>query len=94
MSMVFPEYISLTDWAASLIVDYPSSYLPVLQSEDKWQEWGAIVAGTGVFRRNRVPSPFSIYKGNRKDDFKDWKEWARVVYLLLNDPLNSNNIEV
>jgi len=94
MITVYPEYISLKNWAASLIVDNPSSYLPILHDEEKWQEWAAIVAGTGVFRRNRVPSPFSIYKGTKKTDFKDWQEWAKIAYLLLNNEPRDGGIDV
>lgn len=84
MITIFPEYISFIDWAAALIADNPTSYLPLPpRDESNWQEWGAIVAGTGVFRRNRVPSPFSIYKGRRKEEFKDWQEWAKKLYLIL-----------
>lgn len=92
MLVVYPEYITLKNWAGALAADNASSYLPALIDEDRWQEWAAIVAGTGVFQRNRVPSPFSIYKGSRKENFKDWKEWAKVVYLLLNN--ETQNIEV
>ncbi len=92
MLVVYPEYITLKNWAGALVADNSSSYLPSLVDEDKWQEWAVIVAGTGIFRRNRVPSPFSVNKGIRKDNFKDWKEWARIVYLLLNN--EPQNIEV
>lgn len=92
MLVVYPEYITLKNWAGALAADNASSYLPVLQDETKWQEWGALVAGTGVFKRNRVPSPFSVYKGNRKDNFKDWTEWAKVVYLLLNNESKNNEV--
>ncbi|CAB4124174.1 hypothetical protein UFOVP51_56 [uncultured Caudovirales phage] len=92
MLVVYPEYIDLKNWAGALIADNPSSYLPILQDESKWQEWAAIVAGTGVFQRNRVPSPFSIYKGSRKENFKDWTEWAKVVYLLLNNESKNNEV--
>lgn len=86
MVRIFPEYIDFFEWGCALIADNSASYLPVPpRDESKWQEWGAIVAGTGIFRLNRVPSPFSVYKGNRKDNFKDWREWARIVYLLFND---------
>lgn len=92
MLVVYPEYITLKNWAGALVADNSASYLPALHDEDKWQEWAAIVAGTGTFKRNRVPSPFSIYKGNKKSNFKDWQEWAKVVYLLLNN--DSQNLEL
>ncbi len=85
MFLVYPEYITLKIWANILVADNASSFLPILQDESKWQEWATIVAGTGIFKRYGVPPPTSIYKGNKKDNFKDWKEWAKVVYLLFNN---------
>jgi hypothetical protein len=90
MSVVWPEYINLNNWGAALVADYPNAYLPLLHDENKWQEWGAAVVGTGIFARSGVPSPFSIAQGVRKENFKNWQEWAKVVYLIVN---NESNIE-
>lgn len=87
--MVIPEYIDLKYWAAQLIVDYPNEYLPVLSKEEEWQEWGAAVVGSGVFARNNCPSPFTVAEGVKKNNFKDWQEWARVIYISM---LNTENI--
>lgn len=81
--IVWPEYIDIKDWAANLIVDYPDEYLPILEDADKWQEWASIVAGTGVFARNDIPEPFSVTEGEKKQEFKDWQEWAKTVYNLM-----------
>lgn len=85
MFIVYPEYKSLKIWANTLVADNPTYFLPALHDENKWQEWGAAVAGTGIFKRYGVPPPYAIYKGNRKDNFKDWQQWAKVVCLLLNN---------
>lgn len=90
--VIWPEYISLKNWSSALIADYPNAFLPFLQDETKWQEWGAAVVGTGVFSRSNVPSPFSITQGVKKENFKDWQEWAKVVYMIVNN--ESNNTEV
>jgi hypothetical protein len=90
MSVVWPEYITLNNWSGALAADYPNAYIPLLQDEDKWQEWGAAVVGTGIFARSGVPSPFFIVQGAKKENFKDWQEWAKVVYLIVN---NKSNIE-
>ena len=90
MLVIWPEYITLNNWAAALVADRPNAFLPLLQDENKWQEWGAAVVGTGVFARSSVPSPFSIVQGAKKEDFKDWQEWAKVVYLIVN---NESNLE-
>ena len=81
--IVWPEYIDVKDWAANLIVDYPDEYLPVLEDADKWEDWASTVAGTGVFARNDIPAPFSVTEGEKKQEFKDWQEWAKTVYNLM-----------
>jgi len=81
--IVWPEYIDVKDWAANLIVDYPDEYLPVLEDADKWEDWASTVAGTGDIARNDIPAPFSVTEGEKKQEFKDWQEWAKTVYNLM-----------
>lgn len=88
--MVWPEYIGLKDWAACLVIDYPNEYLPLLENEDKWQEWGAAVVNTGIFAKANVPSPFSIKEGQKKENFTDWREWAKTLYIILTNEQNLN----
>ena len=83
MRVIWPEYISLKDWSAALVFDYFNEPLPILTDEEKWAEWGAIVAGTGIFARTNIPSPITITKEKREASFKEWKEWAKVVYSLM-----------
>lgn len=83
--MVYPEYIDIKDWFASLIVDYPNEFLPILESEEKWQETGAIIAGNGIFARANVPAPFALEEGHKKMKFASWQEWAKKVYLVMID---------
>lgn len=83
--VIYPHYISLKNWAASLAVDYPDAQLPVLKDEKKWQEWAAVVANTGAFYRGNVPFPFLIKDGARKDNFQDWQQWAKAVYVCMLD---------
>jgi hypothetical protein len=85
--VIRPEYIGLIDWAAALISDFSEEPIPKLQDENKWQEWAAIVAGTGVFQNANIPPPFTISEGKKTDNFKDWTEWATAVYsLMANEP--------
>ena len=90
--IVWPEYIDIKDWAANLIVDYPDEYLPILEDADKWEDWASIVAGTGVFARNDIPAPFSVTEGEKKQEFKDWQEWAKTVYNLMINSGDKNNV--
>jgi hypothetical protein len=51
--------------------------------EDKWQDWGAIVVGTGVFANAGLPTPFSIKEGQKQANFENWQDWAKVVYNIM-----------
>lgn len=81
--IIWPEYIELKEWAAALVYDYSDEYLPILEDVDKWQDWASIVAGTGVFARNEIPTPSSLEAGEKKGDFSNWQEWSKVVYNLM-----------
>jgi len=85
MLVVWPEYISLNNWSAALITDYPNDNVPILYDDKKWKDWGASVVEVGIFARKSIPSPFSIKQGSKKDSFKDWQEWAKTVYLIMNN---------
>jgi hypothetical protein len=85
IKVIWPEYISLKDWAAALVTDYPNEYLPLLEDENNWQEWGTIVISTGMFERAGIPAPFSIAQGLKKDNFENWQAWAKVVYTNLSN---------
>lgn len=84
MITVYPKYISLKYWAATIMTDYANEPLPILVNEEQWEEWGAIVAGTGIFLRASVPSPFSIVRGKKQQNFKDWQGWAKIMYNIMN----------
>jgi hypothetical protein len=81
--IVFPEYISLTRWADTLVGEYPEEQLPILLDENKWAEWASEVAGTGIFSRSNVPKPIVLNLGNKKTDFSNWQDWAKVVYNIM-----------
>ena len=89
--IIWPEYIELKDWAANLVYDYPEEYLPVLEDEDKWEDWASVVAGTGVFARLQIPVPFKLEEGGKKEGFKDWQEWAKAFYNVI---MNGEDINV
>lgn len=82
--IVYPEYISLKDWAGALMIDYPEVFLPILEDESKWEDWGSAVAGSSVFKASRVPSPYTVSEEGKKKNFKDWHEWAKAVYICVN----------
>jgi len=83
--IIWPEYIDLPHWSASLVADYPQEFLPILDNDNDWQEWGAIIVSTGVFARLGIPAPFSLEEGAKKQEFADWREWAKIVYNLMSN---------
>jgi len=83
--IIWPEYISMKDWSARLIEDYPDEYLPILENEDDWQKWAIQVAGTGVFQEQDIPTPFSTEEDTTKIPFNSWQEWAKKVYNIMID---------
>jgi hypothetical protein len=85
IKVILPERITLNYWASCLVGDYPSENLPILQYDENWQEWATIVANTGIFLKARVPAPVIIKDGSKKELFKEWDKWAKVVYTIMSD---------
>lgn len=74
--MVMPEFITLSNWAATLIVDFPDDNIPLLSDESNWRPWGDLLAQEDSFINNNAPG--TLY-------YKDWKEWADEVYFVMNN---------
>jgi len=83
MNVVWPQYISLADWSSRLIADFTDEQLPLLDDEQNWEEWGTLVATTGIFERAGVPVPFDTEEGRKRSLFPSWEEWAKTVYMLI-----------
>lgn len=88
IKVIMPQYILLEDWAAQLILNYPNEPLPLLENENKWQEWGAVVANTGIFKRAAIPPPFTMNDGQKTVNFETWQKWGEVVYNLMANEQN------
>ena len=73
--MVRPEYISLKNWAASLLIDYGDFTLPILFNQKKWEAWAVDLLNVPPFRGRNIPAP-------KKDE--DWQVWAKKVYYIMN----------
>lgn len=83
--VIWPERITLRYWANSLVADYYTENLPILDNEKDWQKWGALVAGTGIFLAASVPSPITI---GTESKFKKWDDWAKTVYIIMSNEYN------
>ncbi len=85
IKVIWPERISLNYWASSLVSDYHNENLPILDSDENWQEWATIVANTGIFLKANVPAPVQIKDGQKKEIFSEWDKWAKIVYTIMSD---------
>ena len=88
IKVIWPHNITFKYWAACLVADFPNENLPIPDDERNWQEWGTIVAGTGVFQRATIPVPLSFKEGTKKEVFTDWEKWAKIVYTIMSDNFN------
>jgi len=93
MISVYPKYISVKYWAATVCDDYSDFPLPILHDETKWAAWAQNLVGIEPFMSAGVPSP---YKDVRKKDgelaFKNWEEWAKKAYLVMLAQGEDNNL--
>ena len=72
---VDPHGLTLKDWADSVILTVPNSWLlGRLDSDDRWQEWATGLVRAGSFSQRNLPNPYN---------FTDWKDWAMRVYPML-----------
>lgn len=69
--MTLPIGITLSYWAASLVIDFPNDNIPLLSSEDQWKPWGNILVQTNSFASNGAPGT---------DLYSDAPTWMQAVY--------------
>jgi len=87
--MVYPRFISLKNWSASLIIDFPNDLVPVLENENKWEEWATQLISVGNFSKAGLPTPFTItQEGKKKPNFQNWEDWAKIVYSIMMNEVN------
>jgi hypothetical protein len=71
---MIPEFTTLTDWAASLVVDFPLDNIPFLKDESVWKEWGNTLIRENSFAENGAPGT---------GDYSSWKPWAVDIYKVM-----------
>lgn len=81
--VIYPEYISLRNFADALFINYPNEQLPILENEKDWVEWASVLSGTGIFLRNNVPTPVSLKEGKKEIYFDTWQDWAKALYITM-----------
>jgi hypothetical protein len=61
MISVYPKYISIKYWAATVCDDYSDFSLPILHDETKWAAWAQNLVGIEPFMSAGVPSPIKTF---------------------------------
>lgn len=72
--MILPVKISLKNWAASLIIDFPRDNIPILTDESQWKDWGNKLILETSFAN--LGSPSTMH-------FNSWSDWASAVYNVM-----------
>ena len=72
--MILPIGISLKDWSASLVVDFPTDNIPILPSDDKWKSWGDLLIQENSFSEADAPGTAL---------FSEWQPWATAVFYAM-----------
>lgn len=63
--MILPKYITLKNFAASLVIDFPNDNVSILQSDKDWKKFGALLIQENSFSNNGAPGP-GLYKNPDK----------------------------
>ena len=82
--MVIPEYISLRNWAGSLIVEFNKYHIPILMDENDWKKWAEDLLAVPPFRGKNIPSPSNV-SGLTKPTDQEWQPWARAFYFIMSN---------
>lgn len=72
--MVQPRFISLANWAASLVIDFPDDDIPLLYNEKDWKNWGNFLVQCTNFASNGAPGATF---------YKEWQPWAMDVFKVM-----------
>ncbi len=89
IKVIYPEGISLLNWAGALVFDYPEEFLPKLEDENQLIPWGASVANSGIFKTVGIPTPENVIGKDKKEDKNAWIAWAKVVYISMANELDT-----
>jgi hypothetical protein len=74
--MIMPQYSTPKIWAASLIIDFPTDNVPILNNEKEWRLWGDILVQSNSFTTNGCPFPKS---------YSNFNDWSSAVYRTMVD---------
>lgn len=74
--MMLPKFAKLSTWAASLIIDFPTDNIPILDKESNWKDWGNTLVQENSFSDAGAPS--AVY-------YDDWIPWAEALFKAMAD---------
>lgn len=67
--IVIPIDIPWPLWAAQLLIDYPTSNIPVPPDEAGWSEWAERLQAVNT----------QLSDAPRPEAFSDWRDWAMAL---------------
>lgn len=67
--IVLPVGIPWGLWAAQLLIDFPTSNVPIPPPEDGWRDWAERLQSVNT----------SLSDAPRPDAFPDWRDWAAAL---------------
>ena len=62
---------SLSDFMASLIIDFPNDNISVFKNDENWKLSACFLSQESSFAKNGVPTPYG---------FKNRTEWEQAVF--------------
>lgn len=69
--MMIPFRTDFKTWANSLVIDFPTSNIPIYRDGMDWKIWGNAVAQEDVFAQNGVPGT---------NTYQEPLDWAKMVF--------------
>jgi hypothetical protein len=69
--MIVPKDVTMKQFAASLVVSFPTDNIPFLDKEENWKQWGNRLIQEQSFADNGAPST---------DGFSNKLIWAQALF--------------
>lgn len=83
--IIWPDYISLKEWADNLVRDYYEYNLPIYIEGTEWEKWADKVAKTEPFSSYGIRSPLRINFVSSSADllYNSWEDWVKDFYKVI-----------
>lgn len=69
--MILPQYVTLQNFANSLIIDFPKDNIVILRDDKDWKHFASFLTQSDSFANNGAPGP-GLYE--------DPNQWAMALF--------------